>query len=289
MKKFLVLALTLALMTSISIFAAPDGASFGDIPQTTVSINVDAQKDEIYDQGLVIPLERPLTETSPDYGTRGTAWCLFNNGTLYAFVHVQDKDIETPDPAMQTGQPWSTESVEIFIDAGNTGESANVMQYRIDVTGWPCIYNQGGRADYGQEAVGDAIGYAAKLGTNEYWVEFAIPVEGATEKGFTFGFQFQVNDRNTTGDGTQTHVMSPSSLNSQSWTAELYDYAVVGDMIVIEEEIIEEVVPPAETETAAPVAKPSGAAQTSDYTFVFYMFIIIAALGTAITVKKIRR
>ena len=292
MKKLLVLALSVAIMMSISVFAAPDGASVGDIPQTTESITVDANKDNIYDKGLVLQIDRPMDAGQNDYGTKGTAWCLFNNGTLYAFVHMMDKDIETPDPAKQTGEPWSTESVEIFIDAGNTGDVANVMQYRIDVTGWPSEYNQSGTANYGQEAVGDNFGYAAKLGTNEYWLEFAIDVPGAEAQGFQFGFMFQNNDRNTTGDGTQVILYSPSSLSSGSWTAELYDYAVVGDMII--EEVVEEVAAaPAEAAPAeaAPVATAPvttvTAAQTSDSS-VLYAAAIIAILGTALVVKKVR-
>ena len=292
MKKLIVLALTLAIMMSISVFAAPDGASLGDIPQTTETITIDANKDDIYDKGLVLALDRIQTEGQNDYGTKGTVWCVFNNGKLYAFVHMTDKDIETPDPAKQTGEPWSTESVEVFIDAGNTGDVANVMQYRIDVTGWPSVYNQSGLANYGQEAVGDSFGYAAKLGNNEYWLEFAIDIPGAATQGFQFGFMFQNNDRNTTGDGTQVILYTPSSLNSGSWTAELYDYAVVGEMII--EEVVEEVAvapaeeaPAAAAETAPATAAPVAAPQTSD-SFVLYAIAIIAVLGTALVVKKVR-
>jgi Domain of unknown function (DUF1083). len=291
MKKLIVLVLSIAIMMSISVFAAPDGASLGDIPQTTETITIDATKDDIYDKGLVMQLDRIQTEGQNDYGTHGTVWSVFNNGTLYAFVHMIDNDIETPDPTKQTGEPWSTESVEVFIDAGNTGDVANVMQYRIDVTGWPSVYNQSGVANYGQEAVGDSFGYAAKLGSKEYWLEFAIDIPGAAEQGFQFGFMFQNNDRNTTGDGTQVILYTPSSLNSGSWTAELYDYAVVGEMIV--EEVIEEAAAPAveapaaEVAATAPATAPVAAAQTSDST-VLYAAALIAMLGTALVVKKVR-
>lgn len=277
MKKLIVLTLTLLMIMSISVSAAPTGASLGDIPQTSVAINVDATKDEIYDKGLIIPLERPITVGQNDYGTKGTAWCLFNDGILYVVVNVKDSDIETPDPANQKSSPWSTESVEVFVDAGNKGEQANVLQYRIDVTGWPCVYTQAGRADYGQEAVGDAFDYACKLGSNEYWVEFAIPVEGAKTQGFQFGFQFQINDRSTKGD-PQVQIMSPSSLGATSWTADTYDYAVVGEMIIEEEIIVEEATAPAtEAATVAPApTAPVKAAQTSDMT-------VIMAIGTLLT------
>lgn len=282
MKKLLVLVLALMMIMSVSSFASADGASLGKIPQSPVDITVDAVKDEIYDQGLFIPLTRPLTEGQNEYGTTGEAWCLFKDGMLYAFVHVIDKSIETPDPAKQASTPWETESVEIFINKDNSSDNANTMQYRIDVANWPCIYNQAGVADYGPDMVKDQMKYGAKLGTNEYWLEFGINVEGAKTAGYKFGFQFQINDRN---DGGQVQVMSPSSLKASSWTAELYDYAEVGDMLVLEEETA-----PAEAapvDGAAPEA-PAAAAQTSDYTVVLVAAALIAMLGTALIVKKVR-
>lgn len=287
MKKLIVLALTLLMIMSISVSAAPTGASLGDIPQTGIAITVDATKDDIYDKGLIIPLERPLTAGQNDYGTKGTAWCLFNNGTLYVVVNVKDSDIETPDPANQKSSPWSTESVEIFVDAGNKGEQANVLQYRIDVTGWPCVYTQAGRADYGQEAVGDAFGYACKLSSNEYWVEFAIPLEGAKTEGFQFGFQFQINDRSTKGD-PQVQVMSPSSLGATSWSADTYDYAVVGKLIIEEEIIVEEAVAEAAAPVASAPAAPVKAAQTSDMTVIMSIGTLLTS-GAAFIISKKRK
>ena len=284
MKKILIFVLALMLIMSISSFASADGASLGKIPQSPVDIKVDAVKDDIYDQGLFIPLLRQLTPESADYGTKGESWSLFKDGVLYVFVHVQDNAIITPDPAKQENNPWETESVEIFINKDNSSDNANTLQYRIDISGWPCVYTQTGRADYGPANVKDAFKYAAKLGTNEYWVEFGIPVEGGTNAGYKFGYQFQINDIN---DGGQTWKMSPSSLSSSSWTAELYDYAEVGEMLAIEEETVEEAAAPVDAgAAAAPVV--STAPQTSDYTFVLCTASLIALLGTALIVKKVR-
>jgi LPXTG-motif cell wall-anchored protein len=295
MKKFLMVSLILSLLMSIASFGAADGASLGTVPQTTADIAVDATKDDIYDKGLYLELTRPITEGQADYGTKGEAWVLFKDGILYAYVHVNDSSIETPDPAKQESSPWETESVEIFVDANNSGDVANVLQYRIDVTNWPCVYTQGGQADYGPDMVKDQFKYASKLGNNEYWLEYGIPVAGTAAAGKQVGFQFQINDRNEAGS---VQVMSPSSLGSSSWTAETYDYIVVGDVTAVEEvEVVEELTPavdagtpttPAVTAPATTTPAPT-APQTGDTTMLLIALAGIALIGAIIVTKKVRR
>ncbi|MCL2517717.1 MAG: hypothetical protein FWF15_04050 [Oscillospiraceae bacterium] len=297
MKKALVIILALIFILSISSFAGSEGATLGAIPQlySAANIVIDGVKDDFYDQGLILPLTRPLEEGQNDYGTHGTAWSIFKDGILYIIVQVIDLSIVEPTPEQQSGNPWNCDSVEVFIAPNNTDVTTEVIQYRIDVTGWPCYYTvHGGGADnialYGPEAVGDKFQYAhRRVGTQEYWVEYAIPIENGKTEGYKFGFQFQINDPSDLG--SQVQVMSPSSASSRSWTPELYDFATVGALIPEPVVIVEEVEEPAAEVGTPSVTPPSGgAAQTSDVEFAMFIAIgLISLAGAVLLVKKSRK
>jgi len=294
MKKALVIILALMFILPISSFAGSQGATMGAVPQlwSGASITVDGYKDDLYDQGLILPLVRPLREQT-EYGTTGTAWSILKDGTLYIIVQVLDTFIVEPTPEAQSGNPWNCDSVEVFIGVNNTDEPTEVIQYRIDVTGWPCFYLGHGSGDlialYGQEAVGDKFQYACRrVGANEYWVEYGIPLANGTTEGYKFGYQFQINDPQET---EQVHIMSPSSAGSSSWTPELYDFVTVGAKLpepVVE--VIEEEEPAAEVGTPAVTPPSGGAAQTSDIEFAMFIAIgLISLAGAVLLVKKSRK
>ena len=298
MKKFaLAMAAVLVLsVLAIPAFAAEAGASLGDVPQSYTDITVDAVKDDIYESGLKLDISRPLTDGQDETGTSGIGWLLYKDGWLYEYIEVTDPQLFAPDPDKQTGAPWETESVEVFVNVTNSDESTDVIQYRIDCTGWPCIYDQNGLADYGPDAVGDQFKYAYKAITGGYALEFGIPLNVA--EGTKIGFQNQINDRYD-DDMSQVQWMTASSLGSSSWTAELYDYIVIGAMLTppVEEAPAEEApaeeapaeeapaaAEPAPVAEAAPAA-PAAAAQTSDIASVA-VIAAVAALGCAVVLKK---
>lgn len=293
MKKF---ALAMAALLVLSVLAIPAiaaeaGASLGDVPQSYADIVVDAVKDDIYESGLKLDISRPLTDGQDETGTSGIGWLLYKDGWLYEYIEVTDPQLFPPDPDKQTGTPWETDSVEVFVNVTNSDESTDVLQFRIDVTGWPCVYDQNGLADYGPDAVGDQFKYAAKEVSGGYILEFGIPLNVA--EGTKVGFQNQINDRYD-DDMSQVQWMTPSSLGSSSWTAELYDYIVIGAMLTppVEEAPAEEApaeeapaaAEPAPIAEAAPAA-PAAAAQTSDIASVA-IIAAVAALGYAVVLKK---
>lgn len=264
MKRISISLLLCALLFTLSVFAAEAGANYGDVPSTQTDIKIDAVKDDVYAKGLKMIIDRPLDPAAADYGTRGEGYLLFKGSDLYVFVSVTSADLIAPAADLQASTPWTTESVEVFINEGNTDDNANTMQYRIDTSGWPCVYNQAGQADYGADMVGKQIGYAAAITDTGYNVEFRIPIKNAAQ-GAKIGFQFQINDPNEAG---QVQVMSRSSLTASSWTAELYDYITVGAPLPVETEA------PA-TEAAVETAPAAASAQTGD------MLIYIAIFGAA--------
>ncbi len=271
-------------------------SSLGSVPQSYADIVVDAQKDDIYAEALVLDISRPLTEGQDETGCRGTGWLLYKDGWLYEYVEVTDPQLFDPDPSKQTDTPWETESVELFVNTLNSDESTDVMQYRIDVQGWPCVYDQNGLADYGPDNVGDAFKYAERAISGGYAVEFAVPLNVA--EGTKVGFQNQINDRYN-DDESQVQWMTPSSLGSSSWTADLYDYIVIGSMLT--PPVVEAAPAPAAeaapaaaapaaaapapaVAAAAPAAAPV-AAQTGDVAAIAVL-AAVAALGCAVVVAK---
>lgn len=272
----LILILCLFLLAS-GVFASGSGKSYGDVPSTPADIKIDAVKDDIYAKGLSMKIDRMLDPAASDYGTRGDAYILLKDNYLCIFIDVKTTGIIEPTSDLQASAPWSTESVEVFINEGNTDDNANTVQYRIDTTGWPCVYTQAGQADYGADMVGDKLGYAAAITGTGYAVEFKIPLKTYAQ-GTKIGFQFQINDPNDAG---QVQVMSPSSLTASSWTAELYDYITIGAALPVETAAP---VTEAAAETAPVVA---AAAQTGDLAVCAAIFGL-AAVAVIAFAKKIK-
>ncbi len=273
---FLAMLLTLSAL-SIASAAAAAGASLGDVPQSYDDITVDAVKDDIYDEGLILDISRPLTDGQDATGCSGTGWLLYKDGWLYEYAEIKDPQLFDPDPAKQSSSPWNTDSLEVFINAKNSDANEDTMQYRIDVKGWPCVYDRNGKADYGEKAVGDQFLYAAKAISGGYAVEFGIPVKVA--QGAKIGFQNQINDRYD-NDAKQVQWMTESSLKSSSWTAEKYDYIVIGAELT--PPVVEEEAPAA---AAAASAAPK-AAKTADMGIVL---ALTALLGSGVTFVSARR
>ncbi|MCL2159783.1 MAG: hypothetical protein FWH48_10280, partial [Oscillospiraceae bacterium] len=231
MKKLL--AFFLAAVLTLSVFTltalAGDGDDYGSMAKTNESIAIDGEKDDAYDRlGLSIPINRDVS----DIGTQGTGTILWSDGFLYVFGEITDPAMIPPEVDKQEGAPWNCDSLEVFIDQNNTGDTAeNVMQYRIDITGWPCVYNQGGLADYGPANVGSQFEYAYKIVDGGYNVEYKIPI--SIGEGAQLGIQFQINDVQDDG-GTQQIVLSKNdSGESGSWNGESYGFVTLGALQTI--------------------------------------------------------
>ncbi len=279
MKKLSFVLILCILLLTINVFASESGVSYGDVPSTPADIAIDAVKDDIYAKGLYMRLDRQLAPEGNDYGTRGDAYLILKDNFLCIFVDVQSTNLIEPDADLQASTPWNTESVEVFINPGNTDDNANTIQYRIDTADWPCVYTQTGQADYGPDMVGSQLGYAAAITGTGYAVEFKIPLTDYAQ-GTKIGFQFQINDPNDEG---QVWTMSQSSLTASSWTAELYDYITIGTALPVETEApVTEAAAEAPVETAAPV---TAAAQTGD----IVLCAVLLGIASVITVFRAKK
>jgi Domain of unknown function (DUF1083). len=292
MKKLLVVALAIAIMMSISVFAAPNGKSLGDVPVTSDDIAVDGVKDAVYDKGLILKVDTRGPDSAhasePDTSTTGVVYVVYSNGFLHIFGEMTDSVIVPQDEAKQVNEPWMTDSLEVFVDYGNKAETP--LQYRIDAYGYPS-YQFPDANSYGADKAGTEgkFEWAANQNGTGFVTEFKIPATLAA--GDQIGFLLQINDM--VDESTRACVYVKSSLEPDSWTPDLYDYIVLSADSVTGIEIIEEAAAPAveapaaEVAATAPATAPVAAAQTSDST-VLYVVALIAMLGTALVVKKVR-
>lgn len=253
MKKALTVltALTLIFMLTAIITASANvnGGYLGDVPRTAVKINVDGERDTIYNYGLAVDVKY---EKDREVMATGVVTLLFSDGTLYAYAEVEDSDVKEPSEEAHTTTPWHSDSFEVFINIPNNNNVYDIMQYRIDWTGWPSVYDKNGLEAYGQKAADKYFKYAAKRTAAGYCTEFAIPVDAA---GKDIGVNFQINDMYG-DDNTLTWAMVYSEAiqtGTDSWAVNIYPYLSLGSYTEAKEDgiVAEPTVPPAE-----PTAEP---------------------------------
>ena len=140
MKKALTVltALTLIFMLTAIIPASANvnGGYLGDVPRTAVKIDVDGERDTIYNYGLAVDVKY---EKDREVKATGVVTLLFSDGTLYAYAEVEDADVKEPSEEAHTTTPWHSDSFEVFINIPNNNNVYDIMQYRVDWTGWPSV------------------------------------------------------------------------------------------------------------------------------------------------------
>ena len=272
MKKLFALILTTLLVATmaVSAFASEAGACKGIVPKVEAgSVVVDGVKDAAYENALCVDINQFLS--GADLGTYGKAYMLWTDGSYYLFVEVFDEDVATPSEAAHLNTPWTTDSVEMFFDFSN--EAADLAeQYRIDCTGYPSYYIQGGAYyAYGPEDAKEYFDeYAASKTDVGYNVEMRVNLKEALadyeiKEGNSIGLQLQINDSVEGGGDVQTGIYNmDSSLNAGSWDVDKYDYVTLGGYLenTAETEAETEAAPETEAETVAETEAETTAPET---------------------------
>ena len=309
MKKILSSILAIALMATMALSSAASdiGECKGEVPKVEAgSVTIDGVKDAAYDNALCVDISQPLDGAAT--GAYGKAYMLWTDGSYYLLVEVYDADVVAPTEDNQLNSPWMTDSVEIFFDF--TNEAAGLAeQYRIDCTGFPSYYIEGGAYyAYGPEDAKEYFDeYAAAKTDFGYNIEMRVNLKEALEdyelkEGNSIGLQLQIND--CTSDGNRVVYNMVSSLNAGSWDVSSYDYITLGAPVaaeteaeteavveeteaaveeteaVVEETVEETVVAPAETSEAAETAP-----QTFDAGVIAAAVAVISAAGYAVSRK----
>lgn len=293
-------AILAGLLMATTVAASDIGEEKGIVPKIAEGvITIDGVKDAAYDEALIVDINQYLM--GEEDGATAKAYMLWANGSFYFLAEVNDADVVDPSEEKQTDKPWETDSVEMFFDFGN--EHADlVQQFRVDVSGWPSYYSEGGvDSAYGPEAAAPYFDeYAASKTDAGYNIEMRVNLEkyGLAE-GQSIGLNLQVNDVITDVDGCSSQFNMVSSLGAGSWDADFYDYVTLGAQLDIEAPVAEE---PAETEAPAeepaeepaPVEEPEEtvapvvvtAPQTFDFGVIAAISSVIALAGVALNKKR---
>jgi hypothetical protein len=218
-------------------FAHVDGGKLGDVPGTGTAIAVDGVKDSIYADGLTAEIKYEKGDSSKEVAATGVVTMLCTDGYLYVFFEVSDADIVEPDASLQQSSPWRTDSCEVFVNEKNSSSENDVVQYRIDCSGWPCAYTRTGVAAYGPSAAGKYFEFAEVDTAKGYNAEFKIPLKTAGKNILAgnstdaIGVNFQINDVNST-DFTLTWATVYSKYydhGTDSWDVFAYPYVTLAN------------------------------------------------------------
>ncbi|GHV15193.1 hypothetical protein FACS1894219_11960 [Clostridia bacterium] len=279
-KKIVSLALSVLLIASVLTISisAGDGEDYGTLPKTNQAIAIDGVKDDVYNLGLTKNLDRYASIAW------GEITYLWTDGFLYVFADVHDEELFEPEPAVQAETPWTTDSVEVFIDPENDGDAA--IQYRIDISDWACWYLQDDVAHaYGPDAE-SKLEHARVRRDDGYTVEFKIPITNV--EGSQIGLQATINDVNSSGQNTI--YIENNVVEAGAWNPEYYGFATLGGLIdppLASEEVaptVDEVTPTANNDAKPVVIAP----KTSD-SAVILLFVLALIAGAAIFAVRAKK
>ncbi|WP_213292217.1 endo-1,4-beta-xylanase [Bifidobacterium animalis] len=176
------------------------------LSQKTAAPQVDANPSAAVWSSITPVSLDEVTDGSPL--ATGTAKVMWKDDTLYVLVNVVDPYIDT-----SASSPWEQDSVEVYIDRGNTKSASysdSTQQIRVSADGL-VSYGSGASTEIQQSLVKTA----ATRTKNGYAVEMAIDL-GKARAGNYEGVDFQINDAkggsrigirnwaNPTGDGYAT-------------------------------------------------------------------------------------
>jgi len=272
MKK-LIVALLAFIMLAMPVLAVEAGGNLGKVPYTLDEIKLDGAKDEVYDLGLIIKVEKTINE---EVTSKGTAYLLYDEDYLYAYVEVVG---DTWHPAVTDDKiasgPWNLDNVEFLLDPNNSADKTKVRQHRIDaatgaLTGQ--IGNPATQTTNGTDKVLAAKYFDGKLGKLDggYAVEYKIPVD--TDK---YGLNIMISD--TPKEGASASNMYVPSKNAAAgapgaWKPEEYPSITLdGDEV---------------TAVKEEVKAPAASAATFDGLAVLAVAAVLSGAGVVVCKRK---
>ena len=312
MKKVIALLLALILTAiPITVFAHSDNTNLGVIPKTATAPAIDGVKDDIYDQGLFIPIRNGHSAT-PDGGLGGgaDAWLLWDDDSLYVFMKIDLAGFYSPDDYedLQVDQPWALTTCEVLIDFANDSDDAEqVCQVRMNDRGFPNVTFARSDPHRSGDECKPYIDWGFTKTDNSYCAEFKIKMsefrKGVEAVGVDFGSNFAagkqlglyVFSQECSEDGEQALFVSVPTDMSGNWVPANYDYITLGDNIVGVPVVVEEAAPAGGGEAAdaeiAPVvaaAVTAPAARTGDSTMIFVVLAIALAGAVVVTRRAVK-
>ena len=312
MRKILAFAICVIIIAAagVPVLAHFDNDNIGTIPRTETAPVIDGVRDAIYDEGLHIPVRNPHSNT-PDGGLGGgaDAWLLWDDEALYIFMQVDVVSFFSPDfyEQIQVDAPWELTTVEVLIDFSNQGTANSyVFQFRLNDRGFPNV-TPGAENPvlHGEDAL--QFAQTASVRTdNSYTAEFRIDLAAVAASGVYIGspiaagkaiglylFSQEIHE-----NGDEALFISNPTDRSGNWQPDLYDYVILGDMVVgaapaePEPEPADDAPAPAEAEVTPAVAAAEAdkpAPPTADPVTLLVLGSLVSAAGIAAVARKNKR
>lgn len=155
------------------------------VPADAEAPKIDADaSDAAWDDAVEVALDKVTSGTPEATATAKTLW---SDGKLYVLVKVNDADVD-----LTNSNPYEKDSVEVFIDRGNTKRGQytdDIQQIRVSADGQELSFGAGAAEDVQKSRVSTA----GREVDGGYVVEMAIDL-GEAAAGTFEGVDFQIND-----------------------------------------------------------------------------------------------
>ncbi|MCC3763455.1 endo-1,4-beta-xylanase [Glycomyces sp. TRM65418] len=173
------------------------------VPLAETAPGIDGEKDAAWDEAATVATD--VTVEGSAEGAKADVSLMWDDTALYALFEVTDPQLDESSP-----NPWEQDSVELFLNPGNTREGGYGEadgQYRVSFTNAVSVGGNGPEAG--------EITSAAAVTETGYRVEMAIALaDEHTEIGAEHGLELQVNDGT---DGVRTAVHTWYDPTGLSW------------------------------------------------------------------------
>ena len=176
------------------------------IPQAPATPMIDGTVDEAWADAPAVTTDVQIEGTD---GAAASIRLLWSEGALYVLAEVTDPVLNAAN-----SNAWEQDSVEIFVNPGNTKASAygpDDGQYRISYTNAQSLG--------GEPALLGNLTSATAVTDTGYLVEASIALAGPVEPGVLVGLEFQVNDAGAEGTRIAVHTWTdPTGQSYQDTT-----------------------------------------------------------------------
>lgn len=174
------------------------------VPRAKNAPVIDGEREKAWKKAATVATD--VRVEGAEDGAKADVSLMWDANAIYALFEVTDPNLDE-----SSANPWEEDSVEVFLNPGNTKEGGYGEadgQYRVSFSN---VVTLGGN---GPEA--GAVTSAAVVTSTGYRVEIAIALaEGQGEVGAEHGLDLQVNDAT---DGVRTAAHTWYDPTGQSWS-----------------------------------------------------------------------
>jgi endo-1,4-beta-xylanase len=175
-----------------------------DVPQTAAAPEIDGEIEAGWQDAAAVTTEVRVEGSAE--GAKADVRLLWDEQRLYVLAEVADPQLNADN-----SNAWEQDSVEIFVDPGNTKSGAfkpEDGQYRINFQNHQSISGD-------PAVIGDNLTSAAAVVDGGYVIEASVDIEGGVPAAGSFiGLELQINDAT---DGVRTAVHTWHDPTGQSF------------------------------------------------------------------------